>query len=127
MDDFIIRLNELYQISIDFHEIYIADENTKNFPKKHKVHTSTRVFQGKEYKDLYIIEPMTSYLVPLSKKYQNNLWDITENYIGEVGILLQICNNNLLLYNTNQNLIFLNKNIKICMIRGIKNDNISKE
>ena len=114
-----IVLDVLYKIDIDFAEIYIIDENIKNFNKKVLVNTSTRVFNNKKYDTLYIIEPKTSYLVPLPKGWLYTKATI-QNLIGETGIILQLVNEKyILMYNTNQNLVFLNKGIPICDFKSI--------
>lgn len=121
-----IFLESIYKIDIDFSEIYIIDEKTKNFNKKVLLNTSSRVFDGKQYDDLYIIEPRVGYLIPLPDKYKNNATYLLKNCIGEIGILLQLLDNYIFLYSTNENLIFLNKGINICNLFNMKeahNDN----
>ena len=114
----IITLNQIYKIDIDFADIYIIDEKHQNFSKKTLLNTSTRIFDGIKYDDLYIIESKVAYLIPLDVKYQNNTMYL-HNLIGETGIILQLLPNYILLYNTNENLIFLNKNIPICKIKEV--------
>lgn len=116
-----IFLDILYKIDIDFAEIYIIDKNIQNFNKKTLVNTSTRVFNNVKYDNLYIIEPKTSYLIPLPSGwlYTNATM---QNLIGETGIILQLVNEKyILMYNTNQNLVFLNKGIPICDFQPIIN------
>ena len=116
-----IFLDILYKIDIDFAEIYIIDKNIQNFNKKTLVNTSTRVFNNVKYDNLYIIEPKTSYLIPLPSGwlYTNATM---QNLIGETGIILQLVNEKyILMYNTNQNLVFLNKGIPICDFKPIIN------
>lgn len=115
----IIKLDKIFKIGIDFENIYIIDKNTKNFNKKTLINTSTRVFDGIKYDTLHIIEPKTAYLIPLPNKYQNNSSYFVRNLIGETGIILQILEKYILLYNTNENLIFLNKGIDICDIKEV--------
>ena len=114
----IICLDNIFKISIDFENVYIIDENIKNFNKKVLINTSTRVFDGKKYDTLYIIEPRVAYLIPLPNKYQNKHISI-QNFIIETGIVLQPSEKYILLYNTNENLIYLNKNIAICDIKEV--------
>lgn len=116
----IITLDKIFQIDIDFENIYIIDKNTRNFNKRIPVNTSTRVFDGKKYDTLYIIEPRVVYLIPLSNKYQNNESYILKNLIGESGIILQLLEKYILLYNASENLIFLNKGIEICNINEVQ-------
>ena len=113
----LIKLNKIFKIDTDFENVFIIDNKTKNYNKKIPINTSTRVLNGKKYDTLYIIEPKTSYLIPLPSNYQNNSSCIVNNLIGETGIILQqVKNDYILLYNTNENLIFLNKDINICNI-----------
>lgn len=114
----IINLDKLYQIDIDFVDIYIIDDKKKNFSKKKLINTSTRVFDGEKYDTLYIIEPKVAYLIPLPEKYQNKLTYI-QNYLIETGIILQPSQKYILLYNTNENLIYLNQNIAVCNIKEV--------
>lgn len=110
-----LYLKELYKIDTDFSEVYILNEKTRKTQKNIKINTSTRVFDGKQYNDLFIIEPRSAYLIPFPSKsilFKQNI----ENFIGETGIMLQILENHILLYNTNENLIYLNKDILICEI-----------
>ena len=113
-----IQLNKIFKIGIDFENIYIISENIQNFNKRVLLNTSTRVFDGKKYDALYIIEPKVAYLIPLPKEYQNKHISV-QNLIGETGIILQSLTEYLLLYNTNENLIYLNKNISICDITEV--------
>ena len=113
MIDYRLYLDELYKIDNDFSEIYVLDEKSKSLPKTIKINTSTRIFNGKQYDDLFIIEPKVAYLMPLPSKLNLNKQHI-RNFIGETGIVLQLLENHILLYNTNENLIFLNKGIPIC-------------
>ena len=113
----IITLDKIFKIDVDFENVYIIDESKKNFNKKILINTSTRVFDGQKYDTLYIIEPKVSYLIPFERQSENNDMTIARNLIGECGIILQILDDYILLYNTNENLIFLNKGIKICDIR----------
>ena len=68
---------------------------------------------------VYIIEPKVSYLIPYQRQSDNNTTYITENLIGETGIILQMLDDYILLYNTNENLVFLNKGIEICNIKEV--------
>lgn len=111
-----INLNSIYKIDVSFSNIYILDKKRKKLGKKILLNTSTRVFEGEKYDTLYIIEPKVTYLVPLPKKCQNNLMYIKRNLLGETGIILQILDDYILLYNTNENLIYLNKDICICEV-----------
>lgn len=115
----IINLDKIFKISIDFENIYVISQNIKNFNKKILINTSTRVFDGTKYDTLYIIEPKTAYLIPLPEKYQNNASYFVRNLIGETGIVLQMLEKYILLYNTNENLIFLNKGIDVCDIKEV--------
>lgn len=114
----IIRLDKIFKISLDFENIYVINEKIKNFNKKILLNTSTRVFDGKKYDTLYIIEPRVAYLIPLDNKYQNKHIYL-QNLLGESGIILQLLEKYILLYNTNENLIYLNKNIPICEIKEV--------
>lgn len=115
----IIKLDKIFKINIDFENIYIVDKNVRNFNKKTLINTSTRVFDGKKYDTLYIIEPKIAYLIPLPTKYQNNESYFLQNLIGETGIILQKLEKYILLYNTNENLIFLNQGIEVCSIKEV--------
>lgn len=114
----IINLDKLYKIDIDFADIYIIDDKRQNFSKKELINTSTRVFDGTKYDNLYIIESKVAYLIPLPEKYQNKFLSI-QNYLIETGIILQPSQEYILMYNTNENLIYLNKNISICNIKEV--------
>lgn len=114
----IINLNKLYKIDIDFVDIYIIDDKRKKLSKRQLINTSTRVFDGEKYDTLYIIEPKVAYLIPLPEKYQNKFIYI-QNYLIETGIILQPSQKYILLYNTNENLIYLNQNITICNIKEV--------
>ena len=114
----ILQLDNVFKINIDFENVYIVNENIKNYNKKILINTSTRVFDGKKYDTLYIIEPKVAYLIPLPDNYQNKHISI-QNLIGEIGIILQPLKKYILLYNTNENLIYLNKNISICDIKEV--------
>lgn len=114
-----VFLSSLYKITFDFSEIYIVDEKRYNFSKKELINTSTRVLEGVQYDSLYIIEPRTAYLIPLPE----NLCfteGVLQNLIGETGILLQLLPKCVLLYSTNENIIYLNKDILICNIKEVK-------
>ena len=114
----ILKLNEIYKIDVSFSNIYILEKNRENLGKKILVNTSTRVFEGVKYDTLYIIEPRVAYLIPLPKKLQNKFLYI-QNLIGETGIILQPLKNYILLYNTNENLIYLNQDIELCNIKEV--------
>lgn len=114
----IIKLKEIFKIDVSFSNIYIIDANKRNLGKKTLLNTSTRVFEGIKYDNLYIIEPRVAYLIPLPENIQNKSTYI-QNLIGETGIILQLLNEYLLLYNTNENLIYLNQNIDICKIKEV--------
>ena len=114
----IITLDKIFKIDVDFANVYIISKSIKNFNKKVLINTSTRVFDGEKYDTLYIIEPKVSYLIPFERQSKNNATYIVENLIGETGIILQILNDYILLYNTNENLVFLNKGIEICNIKA---------
>lgn len=114
----IIKLKEIYKIDVSFSNIYIIDKNKQNFGKKTVINTSTRVFEGIKYDNLYILEPRVAYLIPLSEKIQNKFIYI-QNLIGETGVVLQPLKKYILLYNTNQNLVYLNKNVEICNIKEV--------
>ena len=114
----ILQLDNIFKINIDFENVYIINKNIQNYNKKILINTSTRVFDGKKYDTLYIIEPKVAYLIPLPDKYQNKHISI-QNLIGETGIILQPLEKYILLYNTNENLIYLNKNISICDIKEV--------
>ena len=109
-----ITLDKIFKIDVDFANVYIISKSIKNFNKKVLINTSTRVFDGEKYDTLYIIEPKVSYLIPFERQNENNATYIVENLIGETGIILQILSDYILLYNTNENLVFLNKGIEIC-------------
>lgn len=111
----VITLDKIFKIDIDFSKVYIIDDNHHNFNNKTLLDTSTRVFSNQQYNNLYIIEQKVSYLIPLPEEYHNKTCFI-KNLIGETGILLQVLDEYILLYNTNENLIFLNKGIDICRI-----------
>lgn len=113
-----IKLNKIYKIDVSFSNIYIVDKNRQNFGKKILVNTSTRVFEGIKYSNLYIIEPRVSYLIPLPTKLQNKMVYL-QNLIGITGIILQPLTEYILLYNTNENLIYLNQNITLCNIKEV--------
>ena len=114
----IINLDKLYKISIDFTDVYMINDKRKNYSKKELINTSTRIFAGEKYDALYILEPRVSYLIPLPEQYQNKHISI-QNLIGETGIILQSLEKYLLLYNTNENLVYLHKNVKICNIKEV--------
>lgn len=114
----IISLNNLFKIDIDFVDIYIIDDKKYKYGKTELINTSTRVFNGQKYDTLYIIEPKVAYLISLPDKYQNKHISI-QNLIGETGIILQSLQQHILLYNTNENLVYLNKNIPICDIKEV--------
>lgn len=114
----IINLNNLFKIDIDFVDIYVVDDKRYKHGKIELINTSTRVFDGRKYDTLYIIESKVAYLVPLPDKYQNKHISI-QNLIGETGIILQSLQEHILLYNTNENLVYLNKNIPICDIKEV--------
>lgn len=112
----IFKLDKIFKIDIDFENIYIINDRVQNLNKKILINTSTKVYNGKKYDTLYIIEPKTAYLLPLPKQYQDKYLCI-QNLIGETGIILQSLTKYILLYNTNENIIYLNKNISICNIK----------
>lgn len=112
----LITLQEIYKIDISFSNIYIIDRYKQNLGKKTLINTSTRVFEGVKYDNLYIIEPRVAYLIPLPEQIHNKFIYI-QSLIGETGIILQPLKKYILLYNTNQNLIYLNKDINICDIK----------
>lgn len=114
----IINLDKIYKIDIDFADIYIIDDKRKKLGKKELINTSTRVFDGIKYDNLYILEPRVAYLIPLPIKYQNNFIYI-QNLIGETGIILQPLKEYILIYNTNENIIYLNQGIEICNIKEV--------
>lgn len=113
-----IYLKTLYRLNIDFAENFAINERVKKMSKKELINTSTRVFDGKKYESLYIIEPRVVYLTPLPEKFQDNLFYM-QNLIGEFGIILQILEKYILLYNASENLVYLNKNLCICNIKKI--------
>lgn len=115
----IINLDKIYKIDIDFADIYIIDDKRKKLGKKELMNTSTRVFDGIKYDNLYILESRVAYLIPLPIKYQNNESYFLQNLIGETGIILQKLEKYILLYNTNENLIFLNQGIEVCSIKEV--------
>lgn len=115
----IITLDKIFKIDVDFSNVYIISKRVKNFNKKVLIDTSTRVFDGKKYDTLYIIEPKVSYLIPFERQSNNNVTYIIENLIGEAGIILQMLDDYILLHNTNENLVFLNKGIEICNIKEV--------
>lgn len=114
----VLKLNEIYKIDISFSNIYILEKNRQSLGKKTLINTSTRVFEGIKYDTLYIIEPRVAYLIPLPTKLQNKLLYL-QNLIGETGIILQPLKEYILLYNTNENLIYLNQDIEICNIKEV--------
>ena len=114
----LIKLDKVFKINIDFENVYIIDEKIQNYNKKILINTSTRIFDGKKYDTLYIIEPKVAYLIPLPEKYQNKFISI-QNYLIETGIILQSSQKYILLYNTNENLIYLNQNIAVCNIKEV--------
>ena len=114
----IINLDKVYKINIDFFDIYIIDDKRRKFSKKELINTSTRVFEGVQYNNLYIIESKVTYLIPLPNNYQNKCVFL-QNLIGETGIILHPLEKYILLYNTNENLVYLNKNIPICKIKEV--------
>lgn len=114
----LVKLDKVFKIDIDFENVYIIDEKIQNYNKKILINTSTRIFDGKKYDTLYIIEPKVAYLIPLPEKYQNKFISI-QNYLIETGIILQPSQEYILMYNSNENLIYLNKNISICNIKEV--------
>ena len=114
----LVKLDKVFKINIDFENVYIIDEKIQNYNKKILINTSTRIFDGKKYDTLYIIEPKVAYLIPLPEKYQNKFISI-QNYLIETGIILQSSQKYILLYNTNENLIYLNQNIAVCNIKEV--------
>ena len=114
----LVKLDKVFKINIDFENVYIIDEKIQNYNKKILINTSTRIFDGKKYDTLYIIEPKVAYLIPLPEKYQNKFISI-QNYLIETGIILQPSQKYILMYNTNENLIYLNKNISVCNIKEV--------
>lgn len=114
----LVKLDKVFKINIDFENVYIIDEKIQNYNKKILINTSTRIFDGKKYDTLYIIEPKVAYLIPLPEKYQNKFISI-QNYLIETGIILQPSQEYILMYNTNENLIYLNKNISVCNIKEV--------
>lgn len=110
-----IALDKIYRIDIDYNQLYKIDETKKNVNKKVLLNTSTRVFDGKKYDTLYIIEPRVAYLIPLPEMLHNyplHLW----NLLGEFGIVMQVLSKYILLYNTNENHIYLNKNCIVAQV-----------
>lgn len=114
----LVKLDKVFKINIDFENVYIINEKIQNYNKKILINTSTRIFDGKKYDTLYIIEPKVAYLIPLPEKYQNKFISI-QNYLIETGIILQPSQEYILMYNTNENLIYLNKNISVCNIKEV--------
>lgn len=112
MEEIKLRIKDVYKLRDDYDNIFI--NNTANYTANYdKVQLSSRTVNKTHYDDVFVIEPNSYYYIDLKSQLHILGGMIDENdfikVLRESGLILQFDKKNcrLYLYNTNQNVIYI--------------------
>lgn len=109
-----LRVKDVYKLSDDYDNIFI--NNTANYTANYdKVQLSSRTVNKTHYDDVFVIEPNSYYYIDFESQVNVfvSIMRIDEDdfikVLRESGLILQFDKENrrLYLYNTNQNVIYI--------------------
>lgn len=106
-----VTVNECYELEGDYQNQFLGVEVFPK-PKYKKVKSAERTVNKVHYDDVYILQPLHYYYVTFHENINNSNIKIQAPFFLN-GVIVFIDDNRMYLFNSSQNIVYLQKNMKI--------------
>lgn len=109
-----LTIESCFKIENDFQNVFLSRSGIHVTPKTKQLKLSSRSINSTRYEDLYIIEPQAYYKITFKEKIGSFFIDkiVLEKVFWEAGLLAKIIEDELYIYNTTQNIVYIQKGMK---------------